>query len=98
MIRSAVGPEPRSKADPTAVGAPAALLDWSRRAEPRPRTRFFRAFRSEPAFASVFFVCLEMGTGVEPPDPGVPLVWELLLLPPPPPVGLPPPPVWTHSL
>ena len=63
-IRRAVGPEPRSKADPTAVGSPAvALLDWSTRAEPRPRTSVFRAFRSEPAFASVFRVCLEMGIG-----------------------------------
>jgi hypothetical protein len=66
MIRSAVGPEPRSKAEPTAVGSAAAAdeCDWRRRTAPIPLTSFDRDFPSDPAFLSAFFVCVGIWTGV----------------------------------
>ena len=88
-MSKAIGPEPRSKAEPTAVGSAAEpeLLDCRRREPPEALTRFASDRPSVPAFSSALAVCFEMG--VEPVDPplvGVPLVeWEPLVCFPPPP-------------
>jgi hypothetical protein len=93
-MRRAVGPEPRSKAEPTAVGSLAAAddCDWRKRTAPYPLTRFDRDFPSCPAFWSAFAVCFEMYGEL------VPLCVLPLVGPPPPLVDLPPPPLPRHSL
>lgn len=89
-MRSAVGPEPRSKAEPIALGAVAGpgLLDWRLRGGPELLIRVENALLSLPVFLIAFAVRLGM-TACE----LEPSVFELL-----PPVGFPPPPVGTHSL
>lgn len=90
-MRSAVGPEPRSKAELIALGAVAGsgLLDWRVRGGPELLIRVENALLSLPVFLIAFAVRFGMTPAceVEPP------VFELL-----PPVGFPPPPVGTHSL
>ena len=97
----AVGPEPTSKAEPTAVGSVAdpELLDCRKRAPPYPLTSCLRDFPSCPAFLSAFDVCCETGADVELVDP--PLVFASLCVEVPLPawcVALPPPPDPRHSL
>ncbi len=90
-MRSAVGPEPRSKADPMAVGAVAALvaLGDGRRVVPALLSSVAaRRLLSLPACLSAFAVWLEMC--VEPALVVPPLFVPL--------VGLLPLPVWMHSL
>src|SRR5215470_15423222 len=85
MMRSAVGPEPRSKADPMAVGWAATLawLDWRWRRIPYASMSRFKDFWSLPACAIAFAVCGEMVLELCPPVAGVPP-----LLDPPPPFGM----------
>jgi len=93
-MSSAVGPEPTSKADPTAVGSVPELCDCKMRAAPSPLTRFARGSWSWPAFLSAFAVWGEMVADVELVDP--PAVFVELL--PPWPVDFPPLPDGWHSL
>jgi hypothetical protein len=99
IISRAVGPEPRSKADPTAVGDDAgAELDCRKRSDPKARTRCFSDLPLLPALLSLTAVFFEMGGGVETVcvvlvcDP--PVEWLLLPLP----VDFPPLPDGVHSL
>jgi len=89
-MRSAVGPEPRSKAEPIALGAVAGseALDWRLRGGPELLIRVENALLSLP----VFLIALAVRFGMTACEVE-PLVFELL-----PPVGFPPPPVGTHSL
>ena len=98
IISRAVGPEPRSKADPTAVGADAgAELDCRKRSDPKALTRCFSDRPLLPAFLSLTAVFFEITTAVVvvgvPLDCVPPVEWPLL-----PPVDFPPLPDGVHSL
>jgi hypothetical protein len=95
-MRSAVGPELRSNAEPTALGVVVATVGLMRRLGDRlPLMRPCRTLRSFPAWRRALAAGAETCV-VE--DEFEPVCTPPVLLEPPPPLGFPPPADGRHSL